>query len=363
MTLTPSILISTRKGLMVYQATETGYTKVACHFKAIPVTYTFEDKRSGHWFACLDHGHWGVKLHRSTDKGKSWTELKVPEYPEGYKVKDDIGAKTEYIWAMAEGGSTHPNRLWLGTIPGGLFKSEDNGDTWELNEPLWQHPSRIEHWFGAGFDHPGIHSIIVDPRNPEHITVGISVAGVFESKDGGDSWLPKNKGLKAEFLPDIHAEIGHDPHILASTQKFPDILWQQNHCGIYKSTDGSENWDDVGQSNGPAHFGFGLALDENTPLVAWVAPAVADEYRIAIDEALCICRTDDGGKSWKELRDGLPQEDCFDIVYRHALVAHGDEVVFGTTTGNVFYSSNRGDRWQTLSNFLPMVYAITFAHS
>lgn len=358
-----TLLISTRKGLMVYEYTAERWIKTACHFKAIPVTFSFEDTRTGNWFACLDHGHWGVKLHRSSDKGISWSELKVPEYPEGYKVQDNIDAKTEYIWAMAEGGNNHPQRLWMGTIPGGLFLSEDGGDTWALNEPLWQHPSRIEHWFGAGFDHPGIHSIIVDPKDSEHITVGISVAGVFETIDGGQSWVPKNKGLKAEFLPDTAAEVGHDPHLLVSTKKHPDVLWQQNHCGIFRSTDGSNNWIDVGQSVGPAHFGFGMTLDEEDPLVAWVAPAVADEYRIAVDEALCICRTDDGGKTWKDLRMGLPQKDCFDIVYRHALTSSGDQVVFGTTTGNVFFSNDRGENWQTLSNFLPMVYAITFANS
>ncbi len=357
-----TLLVSTRKGLMIYQSTQDGWQQTACHFKAIPVTLSFEDSRTGHWFACLDHGHWGVKLHRSTDKGQSWDELKSPLYPTGYKVNEDVEAKTEYIWAMSEGGVGHPNRLWMGTIPGGLFVSEDNGDSWILNESLWHHPSRKKDWFGAGFDHPGIHSIIVDPRDSDHITVGISVAGVFETTDGGQTWHPRNKGLRAEFLPDAHAEVGHDPHILVSTKSHPDLLWQQNHCGIFKSSDRSATWQEVGQKGGPAHFGFGMALDEENPEVAWVAPAIADEYRIAVDEALCICRTDDGGASWKELRTGLPQSNCYDIVYRHALTSHGDQVVFGTTTGNLFFSNNRGDNWQNLSHFLPMVYAVAFGN-
>ena len=259
---------------------------------------------------------------------------------------------------MAEGGDQHPDRLWMGTIPGGLFMSEDGGSTWFLNDPLWQHPSRVEHWFGAGYDHPGIHSIIVDPRNNDRVLVGISVAGVFETTDCGTTWKVRNKGLKADFLPDPDAEVGHDPHIMISTKSHPDILWQQNHCGIFKSVDGTETWKEVSKKGSPAHFGFGLAADEANPDVAWVAPAVADEYRIAVDEALCICRTDDGGKTWNELRDGLPQENCFDIVYRHSLASLGDQVVFGTTTGNLFHSDDRGVHWHVISNYLPMVYSL-----
>jgi len=232
MSFSNTLLVGTRKGLMEYRAENDRWNFIACHFKAIPVTIVFKDKRNGTWWACLDHGHWGVKLNRSIDQGKTWEEISAPKYPEGYEVKKDVPAKNEYIWGMAEGGKNHPNRLWMGAIPGGLFLSEDGGETWELNEALWNHPSRVGQWFGAGFDHPGIHSIIVDPRDNNHITVGISVAGVFETYDGGNTWLPINNGLIAEYLPDPKVEVGHDPHIIASTESNPDIIWQQNHCGI-----------------------------------------------------------------------------------------------------------------------------------
>ena len=208
---------------------------------------------------------------------------------------------------------------------------------------------------------PGIHSIVVDPRNENHIHIGISCAGVFETLDGGQSWLVRNKGLRADFLPDPFSEIGHDPHIVVAAPTNPDVMWQQNHCGIFYSNDGAKNWQDVSEKDGPARFGFAMAVAEDNPQQAWVAPANSDETRTAIKGSLCICRTDDGGKTWKQFRKGLPQENCFDIVYRHALATSGDAVAFGTTTGNLFFSTDRGENWSVINNYLPMVYSVQFA--
>ncbi|MCB0587210.1 MAG: hypothetical protein KDD06_18060 [Phaeodactylibacter sp.] len=355
-----TLFLSTRKGLIVCARRSDGWAITGSHFDGIPVTFAYEDERHGAWWACLDHGHWGVKLHRSFDRGASWEEIAAPAYPEGAEAKEGVPATTKYIWSLQHGGLSHPNRLWLGTIPGGLFRSEDGGASFELVESLWNHPTRPKQWFGGGFDQPGIHSIVVDPRDEGHLYIGISVAGVLESRDAGQSWAFRNKGLRADFLPDPHAEVGHDPHLLVAAPSDPDVLWQQNHCGIFVSTDGGANWTDISEPEGPARFGFAIAVAEDNPLQAWVAPAVSDEIRTAVGHALCICRTDDGGKSWKTVRKGLPQEFCYDIVYRHALAATGEEVVFGTTTGNVFFSRDRGDSWEVLSNYLPMVYAVAF---
>ena len=137
----------------------------------------------------LDHGHWGGKLHRSRDGGASWQEVEAPKYPEGDTVPPDfsVPAKTNYIWLIEPGGADEPNRLYLGTDPGGLFVSDDGGDSFHLVETLWRHPSNT-HWFGAGRDHPGTVAIQVDPRDSRRITVGISVGGVYVSEDGGETW-------------------------------------------------------------------------------------------------------------------------------------------------------------------------------
>lgn len=356
-----TILLGTRKGFITYAYKNGKWKAENISFDGIPVSIAFADERTGTWWACLDHGHWGVKLHRSVNRGKTWEELTAPTYPEGAAIKEGVAAVTRYIWAMAQGGRSNASRLWVGTDPGGLFLSEDGGNNFKLIESLWNHPTRKEGWFGGGRDQPGIHSIIVDPRNEDHIHIAISCAGVFETHDAGKTWAIRNKGMQAEFLPSPDAETGYDPHILVAAPSNPDILWQQNHCGIYRSIDAGKNWVDIGEKEGPANFGFAIAVAEDNAEQAWVAPAHSDVTRTTIKGALCICRTDDGGKTWKQLRKGLPQENCFDIVYRHCLACSGDALAFGTTTGNLFFSNNRGESWEVLNNYLPMVYSVMFA--
>jgi photosystem II stability/assembly factor-like uncharacterized protein len=356
-----TLLIGTRKGVIAYRLQNGRWQVENVSFEGVPVSIAYADSRNGIWWASLDHGHWGVKLHRSKDRGRTWEEVTAPAYPEGEEVKDGVPATTRYIWSMAHGGKNDLSKLWIGTDPGGLFVSEDGGTGFQLVESLWKHPTRKEGWFGGGRDQPGIHSIVVDPRDEDHLHIGISCAGVFETFDGGQTWNIRNKGLRAEFLPDPNSETGHDPHLLVAAPAHPDTLWQQNHCGIFYSTDGAKNWQEVSQPEGPARFGFAIAVADDNPDQAWVVPANSDLNRTAIKGALCVCRTDNGGKTWEDLRKGLPQENCFDIVYRHALAVSGDGVAFGTTTGNLFFSPDRGESWQTLNNYLPMVYSVQFA--
>ncbi len=355
-----TLMLGTRKGLITFERNGNGWAHKNASFLGIPVSLTHVDSRTGTWWACLDHGHWGQKLHFSNDQGASWEEVASPKFPEGTEVKPGEVASVKYLWAFAEGGSDRPEELYIGTEPGGLFKSSDNGHSFELIESLWNHPSREGHWFGGGRDYPGIHSIVVDPRDSQHLYIGISCAGVFESYDGGNSWEIRNQGLRADYLPDPQAEVGHDPHLLVTCPNQPNYLWQQNHCGIFRSMNGGELWDDVTDVDGPAKFGFAVAVDHNNPEQAWVVPAVSDEVRVAVDGALCVCRTDDGGATWNNFREGLPQQNCYDIVFRHALDNTGDTLAFGTTTGNLFLSNNKGESWETISHNLPMIYSTAF---
>jgi len=354
------LLLGTRKGLVVYERNGSGWRHKDVSFLGIPVSLTHVDSRTGTWWACLDHGHWGQKLHCSQDQGKTWEEVTSPKFEEGMEMKPGVTAAVRYLWAFAEGGPQQPGVIYVGTEPGGLFKSSDHGQSFELVESLWNHPSRADHWFGGGRDYPGIHSIVVDPRDSNHIYIGISCAGVFETFDGGLTWAVRNEGLRADYLPNPQAEVGHDPHLLVQSAADPNCLWQQNHCGIFKSLNGGAQWVDVTDQSGPAKFGFAIAVDAHDPQQAWVAPAISDEVRVAIDGALCICRTDDGGLNWQELRNGLPQQNCYDIVFRHALANREEQLAFGTTTGNLFYSDDRGDQWHTLSTTLPMIYSVAF---
>ncbi|MBX2817817.1 MAG: hypothetical protein KTR24_17560 [Saprospiraceae bacterium] len=350
------LLVGTRKGLIVFHKTAEGWSFEADHFLGVPVALVYCDPTTSYWWVALDHGHWGFKLHRSLDLGSSWEELPAPRYPEGSMINAKEPAVLKYIWSL-QSTSRGDGSLWIGTVPGGLFLWREHHAA--LNQSLWEHPSRSQ-WFGGGMDHPGIHSIVVDPTCPDVVYVGISCGGVYKTTDGGRTWSVKNKGLRADFLPNPAAEVGHDPHLLLACDADRSVMWQQNHCGIFRSTDAGEQWDDVSALKGPANFGFAIAVDHADPQRAWVAPGISDVVRVPVDRKLCICRTTDGGRNWQTLDRGLPSL-SYDIVYRHALISHQEEVIFGTTTGNLYASHNGGDRWTSVSNSLAMVYALALS--
>ncbi|MEM7334189.1 MAG: glycosyl hydrolase, partial [Chloroflexota bacterium] len=313
-----------------------------------------------------DHGHWGQKLYRSSNLGESFDEVEAPKYPEDAIMYDVFAggaekpAVTSYLWTIVPGGVDEPNKLYIGTEPGGLFQTIDGGETFQLVESLWNHPSRQNNWFGGGRDQAGCCSVVVDPRDSQHLYVTISIGGIYESTDGGKSWNGRNHGLIAEYLPDPHAEYGHDGHCLVAAPSNPDVLWQQNHCGVFKSIDKGQSWSN--HTSGKVKFGFPIVIDEQDPNTAWVIPAVSDDKRLAFDGALFVARTEDGGETWQELRDGLPQQNSFDVVFRHALDIDGDTLIFGTTTGNLFISEDRGNHWQAIGNYFPPIYSVRLSH-
>ncbi len=369
------IALGTRKGLLIGSVANGTLEVEYESFLGTHVSYVFLDSRSGHLFACLDDGHFGNKLFRwddfgsvtdlkSADPKSVWTELAPPAYPENEKLPKGGDAVLKYQWAFAAGSNEQPGRIYLGTEPGGLFVSDDHGDHFELCRSLWDHPSRLDSeipWMGGGRDQAAIHSICVDPRNADHIRVGVSVAGVFETTDGMESWAPRNKGCRADFLPTPDAEIGQDPHLLVQSSQDPDVFWQQNHCGVYVSDDACANWIDVSEENetdGRVHFGFAVEVDQSDSKVAWVVPAVSDMVRVAIDRKLVVCRTDDGGKTWQKFRKGLPQGNCYDFAFRHALKSSDDDVIFGTSGGGLFLSHDRGESWERHADFLPPIYYV-----
>ncbi len=361
-----TLILGTRKGLLVLKQNNNDWSVVHESFPGVPINYAANDPRTGLMWICADHGHWGQKLYRSADGGETTVEIPAPQFPEGSTIfdvfsgGDEKPAAVSYLWTVIPGGTDQPERIYIGTEPGGLFQSDDGGETFQLVEGLWNHSSRPKNWFGGGRDQAGVCSLVVDPRDSNHLFAGISVGGVFESVDGGLTWEGRNKGLRADFLPDPYSEYGHDPHCLVASPSNPDVLWQQNHCGVFRSTDAGRNWTDISQPDGPVNFGFPIAVDPHDPDTAWVVPGISDEIRMAVDGALCVGRSEDGGKSWTELRNGLPQQHCYDITFRHALDINGERLAFGTTTGNVFYSEDRGDSWRSLGYHFPPIYSVRF---
>ena len=363
-------LVATRKGLFACERGASGWSISRASFLGDNCTLAMHDPRNGDLLATLNHGHFGVKMHRSRDGGATWSEIASPKYPEkpaDYVPKVPVEGKPadwslKLVWALAPGGANEPGVLWCGTLPGGLFKSEDGGESWALNRPLWDDPRR-EEWFGGGADHPGIHSICVDPRDPRHVILGVSSGGVWITKDGGGAWQLTGHGMRAEFMPPEKQfePNAQDPHLVAQAPTNPDVLWVQHHNGIFRSTDGAQSWSEITGVK-PSVFGFAVAVHPHDADMAWFVPAVKDEKRYPMDGKVVVNRTRDGGKTFETLTRGLPQEHAYDLVYRHALDVDetGDRLAFGSTTGSLWISEDGGDSWQTLSSNLPPIHAVRF---
>ncbi|MGN6110075.1 MAG: WD40/YVTN/BNR-like repeat-containing protein [Kofleriaceae bacterium] len=362
-----SLLISTRKGLFVAAPEGDSFRVTGGSFIGDNVTLALADP-AGSWYAALDHGHFGVKLHRSDDRGATWIEIETPKYPpqpEGQVEKTPYGRElkwtTSLIWALAP-APERAGALWCGTLPGGLFRSEDRGASWSLVESLWLDPSRSS-WMGGGRDDPGIHSICVDPRDPRNVSAAISCAGIWRTRDGGETWTNTAGGMRAAYMPPeraYEAEV-QDPHCLVQCRSAPDVWWSQHHNGIFRSTDDMQTWQEIGEA-GPSTFGFAVVVDPADPDTAWFVPAQKDEKRVPVDGKLVVTRTRDGGKTFEVLSGGLPDSFAYDVVYRHGLALSADgALALGSTTGNVFASRDRGDSWQVVSHHLPPVHAVTFA--
>jgi hypothetical protein len=356
--------LGTRKGLFELSAQNGEWQLGAHHFLGDPVSMVLYDERDGSLYAALNLGHFGAKLHRRDAGSDSWTEVGVPVYPpkpEG--SADPVDWTLRQIWCLETGGPDEPGVLWAGTLPGGLFKSSDRGDSWQLVESLWQMPQRSQ-WFGGGYDVPGIHSICVDPRDSRSLLVGVSCGGAWLSTDGGASWSLRARGMVAGYMPPEMAEQEaiQDAHRIVRCAAEPDKLWCQHHSGIWRSVDNGAQWTEV-KDVPVSNFGFGVAVHPRQGDTAWFAPALADEQRIPVDAALATTRTMDGGASFAVQRGGLPQQHCYDLVYRHGLAVaeDGKTLLMASTTGSVWLSANGGDHWQTISTSMPPVYAVRFA--
>jgi hypothetical protein len=349
--------VATRKGLIELRRRGREWAPVRTSFLAEPVTMVLPPQPGLPMLAALNLGHFGVKVHASDDEGATWREVACPTFPEQPKDAPGPAWKLIQVWSLAAGGRT----LWAGTLPGGLFRSDDAGASWQLVRGLWDHPARLE-WFGGGYETPGIHSLCPHPTRAGEMLLGISCGGAWVTRDDGASWVNQSQGMKADFMPPEQAENPNtqDPHAIARCAAVPDVLWCQHHCGIWRSSDNAASWHELKAE--PSSFGFAVAAHPHDPGTAWFAPAVKDQARVPVGLALCVTRTRDGGRSFEALREGLPQKDCYDLVYRHGLDVAGDgqSLLMGSTTGNLWASADGGDSWQAVSAHLPPIYALKF---
>ena len=350
--------IATRKGLFELRRRGAGWAVEKSHFLGEPVSMLLPPDASGRMLAALNLGHFGVKLHASDDAGASWQELAAPAYPEQPADATGPAWKLVQIWSLEERGGT----VWAGTIPGGLFRSADRGASWQLVETLWNRPERGE-WFGGGYDAPGIHSICPHPGHERELLLGISCGGVWVTRDDGASWSLQADGMRASYMPPEQSGDPNvqDPHAIVRSKADPSVLWAQHHNGIFRSTDNAASWQEI--AGAPlSSFGFAVATDPNDAGCAWFVPGVADDRRVPVGAALAVNRTRDGGRTFETYRTGLPQADCYDLVYRHGLAvgAGGTKLLMASTTGNCWASDDAGESWREVAGHLPPVYAVRF---
>jgi photosystem II stability/assembly factor-like uncharacterized protein len=349
------VLAGTRKGAFIFESDQARQKWLVHgpHFAGWTMQHMKYDGRSGFLYAALDHAVYGSNVHRSADLGRNWEMVGAPEFAEGDE------RTVQRIWHVQPGHDDRPGLIWAGADPGALFRSEDDGHTWSPVDGINDHPTRDQWQPGAGG--MMVHTIIQDPRDAERMFVAISAAGVFRSEDGGRSWQPKNQGVRADFLPDTYPEVGQCCHHLVMSPENSNILYQQNHCGVYRSTDSGDSWQDIGTDRLPATFGFPMAMHPRKGGTLYVVPQTSDSFRYTPDGRFRVYRSDNGGDDWQALARGLPQENAYLNVFREGLATDGLDpagVYVGTGTGQLFYSRDEGDNWQTLSDTLPPIYSV-----
>jgi hypothetical protein len=365
------LLIGTRKGAFLFHGdpARRRWRLDGPHLLGNIIHHLVADPRDGRTLLmAVRTGHLGPTVYRSTDRGRSWTEAKQPpafeKVPEG-----QTGRAVDHVFWLSPGLPSQPGVWWAGTSPHGLFRSTDGGMTWSGIEGFDREVvDRLNKAFVATPDGPIVHSILVDPRNPDHLYVGLSIGGTFESLDGGKSWGPLNRGVSADFLPDTNPEFGQDPHIMALHPLKPDRLYQQNHCGIYRLDRPGDTWTRIGRTMPKVvgDIGFPLVLHPRDPDTVWVIPMDGTTVwpRTSPDGRPAVYRTRNAGRSWQRQDAGLPRQHAWLTIKRQAFAADERDPVglyFGTTGGELWMSADEGRRWRRIAEHLPEIYSVTTA--
>ncbi|HET8946483.1 MAG TPA: hypothetical protein VFQ07_05835, partial [Candidatus Polarisedimenticolia bacterium] len=371
------LFVGTRKGAWILTGDEERrkFRVDGPHFLGCVVNHVVLDPRDRRTLlASAKTGHLGPTVYRSTDLGRTWTEAtRPPAFPKAPATASDAaaggaggagggdasagggaagesggGAKARAVEAnfwLTPGHLSQPDVWWAGTVPHGLFRSHDAGATWDGIDGFNRNPAGVA-WDAPGFfptpDGAITHSVLIDPRDAEHMYVAMSIGGLFETTDGGVHWSPLNQGVAADFLPDPTVPYGHDPHCVALHPKNPDRLYQANHCGIYRLDRPGQAWERIGR-NMPADIGdigFPIVLHPRDPDTAWVFPMDGTTVwpRTSPGGRPAVYRTRDAGATWERQDAGLPRAQGWFTVKRQAMTRDTRDPVglyFGTTSGEI----------------------------
>jgi photosystem II stability/assembly factor-like uncharacterized protein len=351
------VLVGTRKGLffLTSDGDRRRWQIEGPTLTGWEVMHAITDPRDGALYACSTSFVYGATVHRSTDGGESW------ERSEQIGLPEEGGLTLEKLWHVRPGHESRPGELWLGGAPGVLFRSSDSGQSWAPVDGLVEHPTRERWQPGAG----GMccHTIQLDPADPDRLYVAISAAGTFRTDDGGATWTPLNKDVAADFLPDPYPEVGQCVHKLAVHPTEPSRLWQQNHCGVYRSDDRGENWERLDKNGLPSEFGFPIMIHPREMDTALVIPEEGAMNRVSANGRLGVYRTRDAGLTWELAANGLPEQ-AWAVILREASATDSLDPAgyyFGTQAGSVYVSPSEGDDWIEAADDLPPVLSVEVA--
>ena len=314
-------------------------------------------------YASQSSGWFGQIVHRSDDGGKNWETVGNDFAYDGVPGTHEWYDGTPHPWEFNRVWHFEPSphdadTVFAGVEDAALFKSTDGGLTWAELSALRTHTTGQTWTPGAG----GLclHTILIDPGNAQRMYVAISAAGAFRTDDGGATWLPINRGLKSNHLPDGEAEVGHCVHNLAMHPSRPEVLFMQKHWDVMRTDDAGGIWHEV-SGNLPSDFGFPIDVHAHEPETVYVVPIKSDSEHYPPDGKLRVYRSRGGGNEWEALTNGLPQTNCFVNVLRDAMAVDTlDEcgIYFGTTGGQVYMSPDGGDHWQAIVHDLPAVMSV-----
>ncbi len=376
------VFVGTSKGGFIFESDEERkkWQRSDIHFKSWNVMHMNLDPRDNRLHAAAWHFVYGATTHYSDDFGNSWTQAKqVPgltrpsksgrpasTVEEAFRSEggDDITGAPEKlirVWNITPGRKEETGVLYAGAQPASLFISRDRGETWELNEALYDHPQRGQWNPGAGG--LTLHTILLDPRDSKRMYIAVSAAGCYRTDDGGKTWTPHNKNVRADFMPNVFPEFGQCVHKMAMHPALPDVLYQQNHCGVYRSDNMGEEWLDIGEGKLPSRFGFPIAIHPTDPKTIYIVLEESDQYRMSVDGKFSVWRSRDAGNSWERMSKGLPEQAHL-VVLREAMGTDSFEdagIYIGTNTGQLFYSRDAGDSWELLADYLPPIQSVEAA--